>query len=411
MKVQRVEKHVLKKNSEYFDVIDHYCLMAKNLWNHGMYVIRQSFFKEDEKYLNYYDLDSILKKDVEYPDYRNTVSAQSSQQLLLMLDRSWKSFFKSSRDFKAHPDKYTGRPKLPKYKDKDGRQTFIITSQEIKQDNNLIKFPKKLNGFSIEARCLTKENLIKVNQVRFVPRGSQINVEVIYEIKVPELRSEVNRICGIDIGVDNLAAVSNNIGEKPFVVNGKGLKSVNQYYNKHISHYKEVTKRCNNLNKSSRQEKLTKKRNLKIDDAMHKSSRFIIDWCNKNNIDAIVIGHNKLWKQSVELGRRNNQVFTQIPFSRFIDMVTYKAQEFGIQVILTEESYTSGTSFLDEEQPTKEFYNKSRRIKRGLFQTNKSNLVNADINASLQIIKKVLPNAFANGIEGVGLHPFRVNLV
>lgn len=153
---------------------------------------------------------------------------------------------------------------------------------------------------------------------------------------------------------------------------------------------------------------LQKKRNRKIDDYLHKASKIVVDRCVEQNISTIVIGKNKNWKQESKLSKRVNQNFVQLPFARLIQMIEYKAKEYGIAVILTEESYTSGTSFLDGEAPTKENYNKSRRVHRGLFKANDGKLINADINGAFQIMRKVFPNVSANGIEGVVLRPVTV---
>ena len=154
---------------------------------------------------------------------------------------------------------------------------------------------------------------------------------------------------------------------------------------------------------------ITEKRNRKMNDYMHKASRNIVDFCKEKDIPTIVIGYNKDWKRDSQLSRRVNQSFVGIPTKRLIEMIQYKAQEAGITVILTEESYTSGTSFLDGEEPVKKNYDKRRRVSRGLFRSSNGIEINADINASYQILKKVFPAAYANGIEGVVLHPVRVN--
>ena len=216
---------------------------------------------------------------------------------------------------------------------------------------------------------------------------------------------------GIDLGLDNFATITNNCGLIPLVINGKGLKSINQYYNKQISHYKSIAKRVNKLNSTNKMRKLTFKRNNKVDDFTHKASRFLVNYCRNNDINTIVIGNNKNWKQNSKMSKKVNQNFISIPYGIFIQKVQYKAEEFGIKVIVTEENYTSGTSFLDGEFPIKENYNKNRRKYRGLFVSNNGIKINADVNGSYQIIKKVFPKAFAEGIEGVGLHPFKVNLL
>jgi putative transposase len=249
-----------------------------------------------------------------------------------------------------------------------------------------------------------------LQQVRIVPKGSIYVIEVVYKKEVPDVIHEGNRVMGMDLGLDNFATIVNNIGETPIVISGKGIKSINQYYNKRLAQLKSILKKQNGLDWSKRLERLTLKRNNKVKDFMHKASRYIVNWCLKHHIDTIVIGKNNHWKQEVNLGKRLNQSFVRIPYDVFIRQLQYKGDEEGIKVVLTEESYTSGTSFLDGETPTKENYDKSRRIQRGLFQSNKGTLINADVNGAYQIIKKVSPNAFANGVEGVGLHPVKLNI-
>jgi len=216
------------------------------------------------------------------------------------------------------------------------------------------------------------------------------------------------KYAGIDIGVDNLISMATNDGVPPLIVNGKILKSINQYYNKKLSYLKSVCKQMTGNNTSNRIRKLIKKRNRKIDDYIHKASRIVVDRCVTQGISTIVIGKNKNWKQKSNLSKRANQNFVQLPFARLIQMIEYKAKEYGIAVILTEESYTSGTSFLDGEAPVKANYDKSRRVYRGLFKTNDGRLINADINGALQIMRKVFPNVSANGIEDVVLRPVKV---
>ena len=161
---------------------------------------------------------------------------------------------------------------------------------------------------------------------------------------------------------------------------------------------------------TNRMNRLTLKRNHKIDDYMHKASRYLIDYALENNFNTIVIGNNKNWKQESSMSKRVNQSFVGIPHMRFIEMVRYKAQNVGLKVILTEESYTSGTSFLDNEEPIRTNYDKSRRVQRGLFISNNGTKINADVNGAYQIMKKVFPKVNADGIQGVALHPIRVSV-
>jgi transposase, IS605 orfB family len=409
--IQQVEKHVIKKSHPYYNMFCEYTHLAKNLYNHANYLVRNEFV-ETGKWLRYLDLDKILREDLEFPDYRNMPAAQSAQQVLRLLDRNWKSFFNSIKDWSKNKERYLGRPKLPKYKPKDGKLVLPLTNQQVKVKGDLLHFPKSFCGFTVKPRCITLDNFEKINQVRIVPKGQFFCLEIVYSISVEsDLLSDNGRYMSIDLGLDNLVTVVTNTGLNPIIVNGKGLKSNNQYYNKKKAHYQSVAKQMNKQHYTNRLYRLTQKRNLKVEDYLHKASRYIVDFALENQINTIVIGNNKNWKQSISLGKKTNQSFVQLPHQKLIDKICYKAELFGIQVILTEESYTSGTSFLDDEPPQKEFYNKKRRVRRGLFVSNKGIKINADVNAAFQIMKKVFPNVFTEGIEGVVLHPVRVGIV
>ena len=334
-------------------------------------------------------------------------TAQSAQQILRLLDKNWKAFMVSIKDWSKHKEKYSGRPKLPNYLKKNSNYILILTNQNCQLKNGKIHFPKVFQGFTIKPKFTGKENFVSFQQVRLIPHKNRIVAEVVYNMEILEIKADNQRYIGIDIGVNNLATVCNSICDKAFIINGKPLKSINQYYNKRISHYREITKRMNKADYSKRMDRLTEKRNSKIDDYLHKASRYIINYCLKNDIHTIVIGKNKEWKRNSKLSKRVNQNFVQIPFARLIEMIRYKAEEKGIAVILTEESYTSGTSFIDNEPPTKENYNKARRIHRGLFVSNKGIKINADLNGAYQILRKVVPIKWDGGCV---LHPFVVNV-
>ena len=408
MIVQRVEKHIIKPSNIHYAMLDKFCFQSKNLYNHANYIMRHEFIK-NRKAVPYGDLDKILKADGEYPDYRAMPTAQSAQQTLRLLEKNWKSFFKSIKGWTKNKDKYTGKPKLPKYKKKNSRDILILTNQNAKLKDGVLKFPKKFGGFELKLKCCEKDNFQEFNQVRFIPKQNHIVAEVVYSISICGIKPDNQRYCSIDIGIDNLAAVTTDTGCRAYIINGKGLKSVNKYYNKQVSHYRGIAERMNDKDITKRIGTITEKRNRKIDDYMHKASRKIVDFCKDKDIHTIVIGYNKDWKRDSKLSKNINQSFGGIPTQRLIGMIQYKAQEAGINVILTEESYTSGTSFLDGEEPVKKNYNQSRRVHRGLFVSENGTKINADINASYQILKKVFPAAYADGIEGVVLHPFRVN--
>ena len=391
MIVQLVEKHIVKKNHFYYDMFCRFTHQSKNLYNHANYLVRKEFV-ETGKWLRYRQLDKLLKQDFDYPDYRNMPDVKSAQQTLRLLDRNWKSFFKSIKDWSKNKDKYSGRPKLPKYKPKDGQMVLVLANQQVKLKGNQLKFPKSFSGFTVTPRCVTLPNFEKVNQVRIVPCNQVFCVEIVYSIFVDDTVLQDNgQIMSIDLGLDNLATVVTNTGLQPMLVNGKGLKSVNQYYNKQKAYYQRIAKQMNGKNYTNRLHELTRKRNFKIEDMLHKVSRFIVNIALENDIRTIVIGNNKNWKQSISLGKKTNQSFVTIPHQKLIEQIVYKAQLQGIRVICTEESYTSGTSFLDGEPPVKEFYDKKRRVHRGLFRSNQGVFINADVNAGYQIMKKSIP--------------------
>ena len=400
----RVEKHKIKQNNPYYHMLDEFCFMSKNLYNFANYQIRQSFISEKRKFIGYCEMDKMLKTDGMNFDYRSMPSADSSQQCLRLLEKNWKSFFASMKDWSKNKDKYTGQPNLPKYLDKSGRNLLILTNNSCKVKDGIIRFPKKFNCFTLK----TKVN--NVQQVRILPRNNFILIEIVYRVEVPNEAIDNGKYLGIDIGLDNLATITNNFGNKPFIISGKHIKSTNQYYNKKLSKQRKIAKRMNGSNWTKEMNKLTNKRNNMIDDKLHKASKSIIDYALSCEANTIVIGNNKDWKRESSMSKKVNQKFIGIPHQRLIQMIQYKAENVGINAILTEESYTSGTSFLDNEMPNKQNYNKSRRIHRGLFVSNDGKKINADVNGSLQIIKKVFPNAFSNGIEDVGLHPVRVTI-
>ena len=410
MIVRRVEKHLIKQNNSFYPMLCDFTHKAKNLYNHANYLVRNEFVKTG-KWLRYGETDKILKADREYDDYRQMPTAQAAQQTLRLLEKDWKSFFTAIKDWSENKDKYLGRPKLPKYKPKDGKHILILTNQNVKLKDNVLCFPRSFCGFTVVPQFIKDSRFVSFQQVRFVPGYRNITVELVYNIEIPDGTLPDNgRYLSIDIGLDNLATVVNNAGLKPVVINGKGLKSMNKYYNKQISHYREVAKRMNDRDYTKRMDRLTVKRNHKIDDYMHKASKYLIDYAVAGDFHTIVIGNNKEWKQRSTMSKKVNQSFVGIPHTRFIQMIMYKAQSAGLNVILTEESYTSGTSFLDNEMPVKSNYNRSRRIWRGLFVSNNAIRINADVNGAYQIMRKVFPKVTADGIEGVALHPVRVSI-
>lgn len=401
MKVQRVEQHFIKKNNKHFNFIDDYCFLSKNLYNYANFIIRKEFINND-KWIRYNDLFNLCKNST---DYKN-LGSNTGQATLRLLDKNWNSFFISIRDWKENPGKYLGRPKIPKYLNKNGRYPLLLDNNKVGIKDGKIYF--KWKKFKIMNNIFSTKipTSARVIQCRFVPRGSDYIMEIVYEIEVPDCCEESKRIVGIDLGMYNFITMSNNIGEKPIVIKGGVIKSINQYYNRKKARIQSELMMSNKKHWSNRLQKLTNKRYEKIKYQMHCISKYVVDYCVLHNIDTLVIGHSKKWKQE----NKRQQGFSYIPYEIFIKMLAYKCENNGIKYIEVEEQYTSGTSFLDDELPAKENYNSVRRIYRGLFVSNEGTKINADVNAAYQIIKKVFPDAFSKGIEGVGLHPTIVKL-
>ncbi len=405
MLVQRVEQHIIDRQSTWYKMLEGKCHIAKNIYNHGNFLIRQEFTKTG-RWMRYVEVEKLVKNNLDFPDYWEWNLANSGQQVLRRLDKDWKSFFASIRNWKENPSKYKWMPKLPKYLKKDGLAEFSLTTQQVRLKNdNLVHFPKSMNGFTLQPQFIYDERFVQFNQCRIVPKNDRIIVELIYTINIPDFVKEQKSIASIDLGLDNFVTLVDNLGNKPIIINGKGLKSCNHYYNKLIAQTKSELDRNDNSGYSHLLYSITNKRNDKIKYFMDKASKYVVENCLNLRIKTIVVGKNDLQKQNSKLKN-----FVQIPYGLFIQKLAYKCQEAGIELILTEESYTSGTSFLDDELPTKENYDISRRIKRGLFKSNSGKLINADVNAAYQIMKKVFHDAVKPTDIGLVLNPVRVNL-
>jgi IS605 OrfB family transposase len=411
--MQLTERHIIDRADPRFAVIDQAAFASKNLYNAALYLIRQTYIFEG-KYLGYNEVQRRMHAHEAY----KALPAKVSQQVLMLLDKNWKAFFEALKAYNEDPSKFTGRPKLPRYKHKaEGRNLLIYTIQAISRGKRRWKQGIiKPSGLSIEV----KTQQTNIDQVRIVPKKGFYVVEVIYTEEVKQAAVNSAYYAGIDIGMDNLVALtSNQPGFVPILVNGRPIKSVNQFYNKRKA---ELQSKLGRTGTTKRMESLTNTRNRRIDHYMHTTSRWIVDDLVAHGIGALVIGKNDGWKQEANMGKRTNQNFVSIPHARFIAMLTYKAELAGITVIITEESYTSQASFLDrDEMPA---YNPDRkekptfsgkRIKRGLYRAADGTLINADCNGSSNIIRKVAPDAWkqAEGVEDEKghkpvVHPVRI---
>jgi len=420
----------IDKNDKVYSELEAMSKVSKDLYNQALFEVKKQ--KETGKTLSYIELDRIMKTKVNLDgniNYR-LLPAKVAQQTLMLLDQNVKSFFKALADYKEYPQKYQACPQFPHYLPKDGHFVLVFTNQQAKINPNGII---RLSGQSKHFRPLKKDILVSIpekefekykqhfilfRQVRVVPKfnGFFFNVEIIYDKEELNKDLDVNRVASLDLGVNNLITlVDNNMGKEnrePIIINGKPIKSINQFYNKKRAEIQSELAKTNQRTSKAcpgcgayRRELMgiTDWRNEKISDYMHKTSRFVINYCLDNKIGHIVIGKNSGWKKEINIGKRNNQNFVSIPFDRLIQQIQYKAQLVGIEVTIQEESYTSKCSALDLEEIGKHENHAyaGKRVKRGLFRTALGLLINADVNGALNILRKVIGDTFLKPVAEV----------
>lgn len=400
----RSERHLIKKDNTHYDLFATMLALSNNLYNHALFIVRQNFIHNltqdgERKFLNYNAIDKVLRKMQE--ENYNALPAQTAQQILRVLDKNWKSFFKAIKQWSRNPGAFKGMPKMPGYRKKGGFNQLIFTNQQCKFKDGYITFPKMFDGFKIK---VANENITGINQVRIIPHNQHFVVEIVYQQQEPkEMKSDNQRYIGIDLGLDNFVAIASNCSQA-IIINGKGLKSQNKYFNDKIDKRKSQLGKCQKKQYSSNKlEKLWYKRQCVMENFLHKVSREIVNYCLDNNINKVVIGHNKGQKQNLRMKN-----FTQIPMFALIQKLKYKLEQEGIELIETEENYTSGTSFLDNELPTKANYDKSRRVERGLFSSNNGIKINADVNGAFQILKKVFGDVEKPADNGFVFNPVQL---
>jgi putative transposase len=409
--MQLVEQHFIDKRDSRYAAIDVAAFASKNLYNAANYEIRLAFI-HNGRYLSYNQMDKLMQSHEAY----KALPAKVSQQILMVLDRNWKSFFEARKAYQQNPAKFTGRPKLPNYKHKtDGRNILVYTVQAISGKSlkcGLIQ-PSKL-PISIETQ--RKD----IDQVRIVPKNGYYVVEVVYQREPIQADVDPSFCVGIDLGVTNLAAIaSNREGFVPRLVNGRPVKAWNQWYNKRMKELKKRLPKADREQVTRQMQRITNTRNRRIDHYLHTASKRIIDFLVDNGVGTVIIGKNPLWKQEASMGRRNNQNFVSIPHARFIDMLSYKAALVGIQVEVREESYTSKASFLDldpipDYKPNDEkrhvFSGKRFGRRNRLYRTKDGREICADVNGAYNILRKSRPDAFskAKGVAACVVQPLRL---
>lgn len=392
------ERHIIDRNHEYFDECDRLTFLAKNLYNATLYQQRQSFF--NKSFRNYYDVNKNFTKNNQH-DYR-MLPAKVAKQVQLLSDKAFKSFFALLK--LKEKDEYDEPVKIPKYLDKTkGRMTVPYEKGALST---------KLTGFvklsQSEIMIPTQVSPDEIIGARVVPKGNHFVIEILYDTVKPEVDLDYSKVAFVDPGLNNLMTVTSNVFT-PVIYNGKPVKAINQLANKESSKRQskmgpyEVTPRMKNkdrinllliprlkLDNSNTMKSIWNKRYYRINDHFHKISTHLVNYLVSHDIKTVIFGHNIGQKQNINLGKKTNQNFVNIPFTKLRSMLAYKCLLAGINFITSEEAHTSKCSFIDRETIEHHDSYCGRRVKRGLFKTGSDKLINADVNGSLNIGRKYL---------------------
>ena len=373
------EKHKIYKSHPSYSKLDEMSRKANNLYNQCVYLAKHSDnLLEDLK-----NLDKIMKSfPDEYDNYRSFGHSACAQQILRLFQQNLRSYFASINDYKKNPTKYTGRPCFPKFRKSGERFQVIFTNQTAKLIGQTINIASKTFENKLFVKLRTR-SAKKICQVVFSSRNNYFLVYVIYEVDDPSISQRSNKVAAIDVGLSNLATITFSEQDEPILYRSD-LTKINHDFNRLTADYVSILKKTQNKDTSKRRKRYSETYSGLIEDRLHKISRGIINDLSHRGVSAVIVGKNT--GQKINNKFKN---FVQVPLFRLINMIKYKAELAGITFIQVNESYTSGTSFLDNELPTKEFYDKSRRKSRGLFLSNNSKRINADVNASFQIMKKI----------------------
>ena len=436
----------LDKNHPEYEIYLDFCVSARDLYNQALFYCRNLFtggnklkndkelhpneieainfvnanlqncckkdgslfpmISKDNYVISYYHLQKLLYKTNNESYFNNSLLPQTRNKLIDLACKNLKSFYKSIKDYSNYPDKYKGRPKLPKYKNEYQWQTIEIPKQSgkiVKEEGSYyyqIKNSKLYLGNKIHNGDLVKTSISY--------EYGKIVLRFVFEEPLVLQKEDNNRYLGIDLGVDNFATISNNIGQRPIVIKGKVMKSKNQWFNKRKAELSSCYKICQ-LRKedgyinSKQLERISKYRDNYLHAVFHKISKYIVSYCITNNISKVVIGNNQDWKQDINMGKKNNQNFVSIPYHKFISILKDKLSRYGIETIIVEESYTSQASILDLDSIP--IYKKGsyikpnfsgKRIKTKVYESFQHGYIHADVNGASNILRKYFSNAFDN---------------
>lgn len=389
--IKQQVKHLTK---EEYSILKELCRTAKNLTNQAIYNVRQHYFQE-KQYLRY---EANYHEIKTYQNYK-LLNSNMAQQTLKNVDTMFKSFFALIK--LAKQGKYNFRHiKLPNYLPKNAYANLIIGMINIK-DDMILTIPysyafKKKYDTKIQIKIPKVLEGKKIKEIRIIPKFNArfFEIQYTYEIQEENINLNTNNALAIDLGVNNLCTCVTNT-EKSFIVDGRKLKSINQFFNKQNARLQSIKDKQNIKRQTKQQYLILRKRKNRVDDYINKACRYIINYCLVNNIGTLVIGYNQSFQNKTNLGKKNNQIFTQLPFGKIREKLEYLCKRYNINYILQEESYTSKASFFDNDDlpvynmdnpQTYEFSGK--RVKRGLYQTKDGYLFNADCNGALNILRK-----------------------
>lgn len=389
--IKQQTKHLTK---EEYNILKELCRTAKNLTNQAIYNIRQHYFQE-KQYLryeaNYYEL-----KNCE--NYK-LLNSNMAQQTLKNVDQMFKTFFALIK--LAKQGKYSFKHiKLPNYLPKNSYSNLIIGQIRLRKDNILTipfsnTFKKKYNT-KIEIKIPSVLENKKIKEIQIIPKFNArfFEIQYTYEIQEENINLNTNNALAIDLGVNNLCTCVTNTG-KSFIIDGRKLKSINQFFNKYNAKLQSIKDKQNIKKQTKQQYLISNKRKNRVNDYINKTCRYIINYCLSYDIGTLVIGYNQSFQCKTNLGKKNNQIFTHLPFGKIREKLEYLCKRYNINYILQEESYTSKASFFDnDELPTYNMDNpqtyefSGKRIKRGLYQTKNNYQFNADCNGALNILRK-----------------------
>lgn len=381
-----VKQQIKHLKVEEYNILRELCRASKNLYNQAIYEIRK-IYKEEKRHLHFSEIDTLLRSSENY----KMLYAQTAQQTLRCVDKAYSSFFGL-----LHSEAEYKQINEPNYLNKNGYYKLINPCPHIKRGIFNVPYSRLYDKrdcrIKIKIPPILKDKVVK--QVWIIPKQNAkfFEIQYVYEIKDFKGEIPIKNVLAIDFGINNLCTCVTN-GGKSFIIDGKKLKSYNQWYNKRISELKSIKAHQRIKEFTFQMYKIVRKRNNRFCDYINKSAKYIIDYCIRNNIDTIVCGVNKDFQRNSNLGKVNNQIFTEFPFSKLKNNIEYRSKLNKINFIEQEESYTSKASFFDKDFiPTygESFSNSfsGLRVKRGLYKTSSGMLLNADVNGALNILRK-----------------------